>query len=332
MQTILVTGGAGFIGSNIVEALLKRDYRVIVLDDLSTGRLDTIDHFLHNPNFTFIRGSVLDRGLLRSIMKTYQVCGISHQAAIASVTKSILDPVSSVEANITGTTNIFDIAAESCCRRVVFASSCAVYGDGPESPKQEQMRLDPKSPYAVTKAAKEMLARTFCQLHAMEIIGLRYFNVYGRRQNPGSDYAAVVPAFITKALRNEPLPIEGDGLQTRDFVYIDDVVQANLLGLTAKNASGACINIGSGSSIGILELAHAVIRGSGSSSLIVHRPARPGDVRDSRADIERSRAILGYAPAYALDKGLAETVAWYRAREQKKPAQVAAAMQPVPVE
>jgi nucleoside-diphosphate-sugar epimerase len=312
MDTILVTGGAGFIGSSIAEALAGRDFRVVVLDDLSTGRLENLDHLLHAQNFTFVRGSVLDRGLLRSIMKTYQVSGICHQAAIASVTKSVIDPVRSIEANITGTANLFDIAAESCCRRVVFASSCAVYGNGPESPKQEGLPLDPRSPYAVTKATKEMLARTFCDLHSMEIIGLRYFNVYGRRQNPSSDYAAVIPAFITRALKNEPLPIEGDGLQTRDFVYIDDVVQANLRGLTAKNVSGRCFNIGSGANIGILELARLIITAAGSSSAIVHRPGRAGDVRDSLADIGRSRSELGYAPEFSISRGLAEAIAWYR--------------------
>jgi nucleoside-diphosphate-sugar epimerase len=320
MDTILVTGGAGFIGSNIADALASRGFRVVVLDDLSTGRLDNLDPLLHAQNFTFVRGSVLDRGLLRSIMKTYQVSGISHQAAIASVTKSVIDPVRSIEANITGTANLFDIAAESCCRRVVFASSCAVYGNGQESPKKETLPLDPRSPYAVTKAAKEMLARTFCDLHSMEIVGLRYFNVYGRRQSPGSDYAAVIPAFITRALRNEPLPIEGDGLQTRDFVYIDDVVQANLRGLTAKNVAGRCFNIGSGTNVSILELARLIIAAAGSGSAIMHRPGRAGDVRDSLADIGRSRNELGYAPEFSMSRGLAEAIAWYRANQKIKPA------------
>jgi nucleoside-diphosphate-sugar epimerase len=251
-------------------------------------------------------------------MKTYHVAGISHQAAIASVTRSILEPVASVEANITGTTNLFDIAAENRCRRIVFASSCAVYGNGPESPKQEGQPLDPRSPYAVTKAAKEMLARAFCDLHTIEIVGLRYFNVYGRRQNPASDYAAVIPAFITRALRNEPLFVEGDGLQTRDFVYVDDVVQANLRGLAGRNLSG-CFNVGTGTNISILELARLVISTAGSTSAVVHGPSRAGDVRDSRADIGRACKELGYAPGYALTRGLAETIAWYRGQEKKKP-------------
>ncbi len=312
METILVTGGAGFIGSNISEALVTRGYRVVVLDDLSSGRLDNIDHLLHNRSFTFIRGSILDSGLLRSIMKTYQVSGISHQAAIASVTKSILNPVKTIETNITGTANLFDIAAENGCRRIVFASSCAIYGDGAESPKCEHMRPDPRSPYAVSKAAKEMLARAFCDLHAIEIVALRYFNVYGRRQQMQSDYAAVIPVFITKALKNEPLPVEGDGLQTRDFVYIDDVVQANLLGLTAPNISGKCFNIGSGSSASILDIARIIVRTASSSSTIIHRPPRPGDLRDSLADIANSRAGLGYAASFSIEQGLMNTLAWFR--------------------
>ncbi len=317
METILVTGGAGFIGSNIAEALIARGCRVVVLDDLSSGRLDNIDQLLHNRNFNFIRGSILDSGLLRSIMKTYQISGISHHAAIASVTKSILDPVKTIETNITGTANIFDIAAESCCRRIVFASSCAVYGDAPDSPLREQTPLNPKSPFAVTKAAKEMLAKNFCDLHSVEIVGLRYFNVYGRRQNFPSGYAAVIPAFIGKAVRNEPLPIEGDGLQSRDFVYIDDVVQANLLGLAMKNVSGRCFNIGSGSGTSIVELAHAVIRSAGSSSSLLHKPARPGDVRSCLADIEHARSCLGYAPAFTISRGLTETVAWFRKQAKR---------------
>ncbi len=318
METILVTGGAGFIGSSIAESLLHAGYRVVVLDDLSTGRLENIDHLLHASGFTFVRGSVLDRGLLRSVLRTYHVSAISHQAAIASVTRSIIEPSASVEANITGSANVFDLASEAHCRRVVFASSCAVYGNRPESPKRESHPVDPRSPYAVTKAAKEMLARSLCDLHSIQIIGLRYFNVYGRRQNPASDYAAVIPAFITRALRNEPLPVEGDGLQTRDFVYIDDVVQANIKALTSTKVSRGCFNIGSGTSISILDLARQIVAASASESAISHRPARAGDVRDSLADLSRARAELGFAPEFPIERGLAGAIAWYRAHEAKK--------------
>lgn len=311
MESVLVTGGAGFIGSNIAETLLLQGDRVTVLDDLSSGSLDNIEHLLHNRNFTFIRGSIFDSGLLRSIMKIYQVTSISHQAAITSVSKSILDPVKTVETNITGTTNVFDIAAEKGCKRVVFASSCAVYGDAPALPIREDTALSPKSPYAVSKAAKEMLAKAFCGMHDVELVGLRYFNVYGRRQSPDSDYAAVIPTFVSKAIRNEPLPIEGNGLQTRDFVYIDDVVQANLLALTTDNVSGKCFNIANGSSISILDLAKSIINISGSTSSISYKPPRPGDIKESRADITGAGRELGYAPRYDIVKGLEQTIAWF---------------------
>lgn len=312
MESVLVTGGAGFIGSNIAEALLNRGHRVTVLDDLSSGSLDNIEHLLHNRDFTFIRGSIFDSGLVRSVMRIYQITAISHQAAIASVGKSILDPVRTVETNITGTTNLFDIAAEKGCRRVVFASSCAVYGDSPDSPKHEDMKLNPQSPYAVTKATKEMLAKTFSDTNDIDIVGLRYFNVYGRRQNPHSDYAAVIPTFVSKALRNEPLPIEGAGLQTRDFVYIDDVVQANLQALAAENIAGKCFNIASGTSTSILDLAKYVIHAAGSTSSVIHKPPRQGDIKESQADISAARLHLGFEPQYDIVRGLEQTVSWFR--------------------
>ncbi len=312
MESILVTGGAGFIGSNIAEALLAQGYRVIVLDDLSSGRMENIDHLLHDENFTFIRGSILDSGLLRSIMRSYQICGISHQAAIPSVVKSILEPVKTMETNVAGTANLFDIAAESGCKRVVFASSCAVYGDGPEPVKREDMPLKPLSPYAVSKAAKEMLAKNYCDLRNISIVGLRYFNVYGRRQDPASGYAAVMPSFITKAIRNEPIPIDGDGDQTRDFVFVDDVVKANLLVLRAENGAGRCFNIASGFSISIRELATIITEVAGSQSTIIHKPERPGDIKESRADIGNAMRDLGYTPEYDIVRGLEQTVLWYK--------------------
>ena len=214
--------------------------------------------------------------------------GISHQAAIASVTRSIIEPVASVEANITGTTNLFDIAAESSCRRIVFASSCAVYGNGPESPKQEGQPLDPRSPYAVTKATKEMLARTFCDLHSIEIVGLRYFNVYGRRQNPASDYAAVIPAFITRALRNEPLLRGGRRTADARFRVHRRRGAGQPPGTRGAESCRAVFNVGTGTNISILELARLVVTTAGSTSAVVHGPSRAGDVRDSRADIGRA--------------------------------------------
>lgn len=313
METILVTGGAGFVGSSISEALVSRGFRVVVIDDLSSGRLENIDHLLHNRNFAFVRGSVLDRGLIRSVMKTYQVSAVSHQAAIPGVMKSILDPVRSVDANITGTANIFDSAVKGCCRRVVFASSHAVYGEGAEARKQEQTEQKPRSLYAITKAAQEMIALNFCEVHSLEIIGLRYFMVYGRRQSPAAG-RSIVPAFITAALDRTPLQIEGDGLQVSDFVNIDDVVQANLLALSMKNVSGRCFNIGSGTGLTMMALATAILKITKSTSAIVHTPARTAALANTVADIETARSCLGYIPAVGIEQGLTETIAWYRKR------------------
>lgn len=312
METVLVTGGAGFIGSNIAETLLREGYRVVVLDDLSSGRKENIEHLLDDDNFTFIQGSILDSGLLRSIIKLHAVSRISHQAAIPSVSKSIQDPVTTSEVNIIGTVNLFDIASQRGCKRIVFASSCSIYGDTLQLPIKESLSFNSKSPYAASKAANEMLANVFSGLYDMEIIGLRYFNVYGRRQDPASDYAAVIPRFITKALANETIPIEGDGMQTRDFIYIDDVVQANLKALTGKDVPGAVFNIACGEQTSILDLAKMIVEIAGSRSGIVHLPPRKGDVRNSHADIGNARDHLDYTPRYDMKNGLVKTVDWFK--------------------
>lgn len=314
MESILITGGAGFIGSNLAEALLSMGHRVAVIDDLSTGKMENIDALLGNPRMSFVRGSILNAALLESIIEQDGITLISHQAAIPSVSKSILDPAKSLEANVVGTATLLEAAARRKCRRVVFASSSSVYGDTPELPKRESMQLNPKSPYAVSKAAKEMLAKVFSGLYGMEIVGLRYFNVYGRRQDPASEYAAVVPKFVTRAMRNEPVTIDGDGLQTRDFTYIDDVIQANALALTGQGIKTGFFNIAYGERISVLELARMILKLTGSRSEIVHNPPRPGDVRDSLADIGAARESLGYAPRFDLPAGLKETISYF-ARE-----------------
>lgn len=318
MESLLVTGGAGFIGSNITEALLVKGYRVVVLDDLSTGKMANILDLSAYDNLKFIKGSILENGLLRSIIKSENISLISHQAAISSVSKSIADPVKTMETNVAGTTNLFHIAAEYGCKRIVFASSSSIYGDAPELPKRETMAFCPKSPYAMSKAAKEMLGSVFTGLYGIEIFGLRYFNVYGRRQDPASDYAAVIPKFIAKALDNEPIPIEGDGGQTRDFIYIDDVVKANLKALIGDNISGTVFNVANGEQTSILELATTILEITGSKSEIVFKPARIGDIRDSVGDIEYAQKHLGYSRKFNIKKGLTETVAWYREHAGKQ--------------
>lgn len=313
METVLVTGGAGFIGSNITEALLKDGRKVVVLDDLSTGRMENIEPMLDNGNLTFVKGSILDPVLLKDLLSAHDVRLISHQAARPSVAKSVKDPVKTTEINVTGTVNLFQAAYECGIKRVVFASSSSVYGDTPQLPKVETMPFSPKSPYAVSKAAKEMYSTVFSGLYGMEIIGLRYFNVYGRRQDPSSDYAAVIPRFISTALRNEPIPIEGDGLQTRDFTYIDDVVSANINALTFKGVGTMAVNIAFGSRISVLDLARAIKDITGSKSEITHKEPRQGDVRDSLADIGKARKHIGYDPKYDISAGLKKTVEWFSA-------------------
>jgi len=318
METILVTGGAGFIGSNIAEALLARGHGVVVLDDLSTGRMKNIEHHLANPAFAFYRGSILDSGLLKDIMQKHTVSRISHQAAVASVTKSIEDPVATSQVNIIGTINLFNIARSYGCKRIVFASSCAIYGDTKELPIRESITLNSKSPYAASKASNELHAGVFYGLYGTKIIGLRYFNVYGKRQDPASEYAAVVPRFITYALENKAIPIEGDGMQTRDFIYIDDVVQANLKALLKEEINGDMVyNVAYGRQTSIVGLAEKIVEISGSKSKIVHLPPRQGDVRNSHADIENAKKHLDYVPAHSIDSGLKNTINWYREQMNK---------------
>jgi nucleoside-diphosphate-sugar epimerase len=312
MESILVTGGAGFIGSNIVDALVERRYNVVVLDDLSTGHKQNIAHHLKNKALTFYEGSILDSGLVRDIMKRHDISRISHQAAVASVTKCVQDPVATSEVNIIGTINLFDIAGEHGCKRIVFASSCAIYGDTDQLPIGESLPVNAKSPYAAAKASNELLAQVFRGLHGTEIVALRYFNVYGQRQDPASDYAAVIPKFITLALENKTIQIEGDGMQTRDFIYIDDIVKANLLALTKETVPGTVFNIACGGQTSVLVLAKKIIALSGSQSMIAHFPPRKGDIRASHADVEKARVLLDFTPEHTIDTGLMNTLAWYR--------------------
>jgi UDP-N-acetylglucosamine/UDP-N-acetyl-alpha-D-glucosaminouronate 4-epimerase len=318
MESILVTGGAGFIGSNIAEALLAKGHRVVILDDLSTGKMENVAALNAGENLKFVKGSIRDNELLRSLMKSENVSLVSHQAAVSSVSKSIADPVRTMETNIAGTANLFHVAAESGCRRIVYASSSSVYGDAPELPKRETMPLLPKSPYAMSKAAKEMLSAVFGGLYPIEIVGLRYFNVYGKRQDPASDYAAVIPKFITQALRDEPITIEGDGGQTRDFIYVEDVVNANIMALTCGKRAGGVFNVANGEQTSILDLAQKIVEVTGSKSSLEFRPARSGDIRDSVGDTSYTVEHLGYRNRFGIQQGLADTVAWYRDNTAKQ--------------
>ena len=309
---VLVTGGAGFIGSHISERLLSLGHEVTVLDDLSTGKLENIQVLMGHDRFHFCRGSILDLPLLRELIQHRRIERVSHQAARPSVARSIEDPLATHEVNITGTLNILKAAHEAGCQRVVAASSSSIYGNTPVLPKREDMHYRPRSPYAASKVAGELYLQVFHAVYGLETVGLRYFNVYGPQQDPNSHYAAVIPKFIRLALNGEPLPIEGDGTQTRDFTYIDDVVSANLLSLTTPELHGECVNIGYGERTSILSLAETVIRQTRSASKIVYRDPRPGDVRDSLADISLAHSLLGYKPAFPLADGLVATIDWYR--------------------
>jgi UDP-glucose 4-epimerase len=304
MTSAVVTGGAGFIGSHLTEELLKRGYQVTVFDNLSTGKRSNIEHLVKGREASFVEGSVTDLGMLRKTLSGADI--IFHQAAIASVPGSIRDPGPSHAANATGTLNVLIAAADCGVKKVVCASSSAVYGDSPVLPKVESMAPDPRSPYAVTKLVGEYYARVFREIHGLAIASLRYFNVYGPRQDPNSPYAAVIPLFFRKVLSGEPPVIYGSGEQSRDFVYVTDVVTANIL--AAESGATGVFNIGSGKSVAVNRLAQLIIDLAGNSSIrAAHREARTGDILHSVADISRARGF-GYEPSHSLEDGLRKTL------------------------
>ncbi len=308
----LITGGAGFIGSNLAERLIHDGHEVIVFDDLSTGRMDNLEGIKNHPRFTFIEGTILDRAHLSDTIGRLQIETISHQAARPSVARSVEDPIATNEVNVTGTLNVLKSALDGGVKTVVAAISSSVYGDTPELPKKEAMPYNPQSPYAVTKVAKELYLKIFHEVYGLNTVGLRYFNVYGRKQDPKSDYAAVIPKFVTAALQGEDLTIEDDGGQTRDFTYIVDVVDANIAGFEHPQAAGKSFNIAYGARISILELAKQIIAITGSASRIEFKAKRKGDIRHSLADISYAGEFLGYRPRFDLEKGLMETIQWYQ--------------------
>lgn len=300
----VVTGGAGFIGSHLVDLLIDEGYRVTVLDDLSTGTAGNLAHLQDSPSFFFIHGSVLDRALLSEAFKGARY--VFHQAAIPSVPRSIEDPYATHEANATGTLLALMAAMDAGVTHFVMASSCAVYGDTPELPLRECSPLSPLSPYAVSKLSAEAYCEAFTRCYDIPTTSLRYFNVYGPRQNPDSEYAAVIPRFIKAALAGEPLTVYGSGEQTRDFCYVTDVARANLLAAT-QGATGI-YNIGSGSTVSIAELARLICAATESRSVPSHLPARPGDIEHSLADVTKATAF-NWRPLISLSEGVQRTVA-----------------------
>ncbi len=301
---VVVTGGAGFIGSHLTEELLRQGANVIVIDDLSAGSINNINHLLCNPNMQFVRGSITDLSLLKKHFAGTDY--VFHQAAIPSVLRSIENPLASHEVNITGTLNILLAARDNSVKKVIYASSSSVYGDTPTLPKREDMTPNPQSPYAATKLASEYYCQCFHKVYALPTVCLRYFNVYGPRQDPNSQYAAAIPKFINRILRNEPPIIYGDGEQTRDFTFIRDVIQANIL--AAESDANGIFNIGNGKGITINQLAILTINLLSNYCINpIHEEPRLDDIKDSLADITRAKTF-GYSPKYDLEKGLYETV------------------------
>lgn len=302
MEKVIVTGGAGFIGSHLAEELARRGYQVTILDDLSTGEMENIKELLKKGGVQFIQDSITNFSLLKELFQG--AIYVFHQAALPSVPRSVKDPLAASEVNITGTLNVLLAARDNKVRKVVYASSSSVYGDTPTLPKKEDMVPHPQSPYAVSKLAGEHYCRVFQEVYGLATACLRYFNVYGPRQNPDSQYAAVIPRFIRWASEGSPLIIFGDGEQTRDFTFIADAVEADILA-AESNASGV-FNIGRGKSITINELAKLVIKLTGNNVEPVHQEPREGDIRHSLADISKAKT-LGYEPRYNLEEGLEET-------------------------
>jgi len=302
---VVVTGGAGFIGSNLAEELLKK-HEVTVIDNLSTGRIENLHQILDKINF--IEGSITDLDLLKEAFSGSY--GIFHQAAIPSVQRSVDNPLATNEANVEGTLKVLVAARDCKVQKVVFASSSSAYGDTPTLPKKEEMKPSPKSPYAISKLAGEYYCRVFSEVYGLKTACLRYFNVYGPRQDPKSEYAAVIPRFISRVLAHEPPVIYGDGNQTRDFTFVKDVAKANILAMHSP-AQGV-FNIACGRRMSLNELAGRIMEITGIKLDPIYDEPRQGDVKDSLADISDARRELGYNPEFDLDLGLEETIKWFR--------------------
>lgn len=307
----LVTGGAGFIGSNLCEALLNLGYRVRCLDDLSTGKQENVDLFINNPNYTFIQGDIKDFDTCMSACK--DVDYVLHQAAWGSVPRSIEMPLFYCANNIQGTLNMLEAARQNNVKKFVYASSSSVYGDEEHLPKTEGVEGNLLSPYALTKRCEEEWAKQYTKHYGLETIGLRYFNVFGRRQDPNGAYAAVIPKFIKQLLNNERPTINGDGKQSRDFTYIENVIEANLKACIAPgNASGQAFNIAYGGREYLIDIYYVLTKALKKDIEPIFGPDRPGDIKHSNADISKAKKYLGYEPEYDFARGLDEAIEWYK--------------------
>ena len=304
----LVTGGAGFIGSNTVDELVRRGHSVVVLDDLSSGREDNLAEIRNK--ITFIKGSITDIEVVRKVMHEAEY--VLHLGARTSVPRSVKDPLETNKINIEGTLNVLVAAKELKVKRVVFAASSSAYGETPTLPKTEAMQPQPISPYGVTKYVGELYCQTFGRCYGLENVALRYFNIFGPRQDPGSPYSGVLAKFCTAFLEDVQPLVFGDGEQTRDFTYVDNAVQANLAACEAPNASGKVFNVGVGGRVSLNEVLRELAKITGKTLAAKYEPPRDGDIRDSQADISQARETLGYDPPVSFEEGLARTFEWYR--------------------
>lgn len=315
-KKILVTGGAGFIGSNLCEALLEMNNTVICLDNFATGKRENLRLLLKHPNFTLIEGDI--RNLADCIQATKGVDYVLHQAALGSVPRSIKDPITSNDVNVTGFLNMLVAARDNNVKRFVFAASSSTYGDSEALPKVEDVIGKPLSPYAITKYVNELYADIFSKTYGLETIGLRYFNVFGRKQDPNGAYAAVIPKFVSQLMNLESPVINGDGNYSRDFTYIDNVIQANILSLLAdKKAVNTVYNVAYGDRntlndlMGYLKEFLSEFNPKIKEVQIVYGPNRQGDIPHSHASVEKAKKLINYNPQFSLQKGLKEAVSWY---------------------
>ena len=309
-ETYVVTGGAGFIGSHIAERLLREGHTVRIVDNFSSGKEENIAHL--SGDLEVFRASITDREALDRAFAGADY--VFHQAALPSVPRSIADPISTNEANVTGTLMVLLAARDAGVKRVIYAASSSAYGDIEGDFKREDMPPKPMSPYGVSKLAGEYYCQAFTEVYGLETVCLRYFNVFGPRQDETSQYSAVIPLFIAAMLRGQQPTIYGDGLQSRDFTYIDNVVHGNLLGAKAPNVAGMTMNLATGGQVTLLELVDKLNRLLGTSIEPVHAEPRPGDIKHSRADISLAREYLDFTPVVDFDAGLARTLEWYQNR------------------
>jgi UDP-glucose 4-epimerase len=312
---ILVSGGAGFIGSHLVDRLLSEGFNVTVIDNLETGRLDNIAHVRNREQFRFVEGDIRNYDLVRELMK--EVDAVFHEAALASVSQSVKDPILTNDVNVKGTLNLLKASLDLGVKRFVYASSASVYGDTPLPLKKENMTLNPKSPYGVSKLAAENYVRVFHQLFDLETVSLRYFNVYGPRQrfDLACAYGGVITIFTNRLLKNMSPIVFGDGEQTRDFIYVEDVVEANMLALDSRKAVGEAFNVGTSERASVNQIAETLKEIMNKKELKnIYAPPRPGDGRGGYADISKAQKIMGFYPKVNMKKGLKELVEWCEQR------------------